>query len=137
MLAPVGSGFQLNPQFVGEMMGFPPDWTELPFLNGEVNQLKPTGTQSCHKELMRYSSVFLYLRGKEKKIINTVINYALSYEERTKGNWLYTVLAKRCGRLVRWQRLCRHEGRVTRGIASMPEAPLGRGGIATNEKVYA
>lgn len=38
MLAPVGSGFQLNPQFVGEMMGFPTDWTELPFLNGEVNQ---------------------------------------------------------------------------------------------------
>jgi len=42
---------------------------------------------------MKYSSVFLYLRGKEKKIINTVINYSLSYEERTKGNWLYTVLA--------------------------------------------
>lgn len=26
---------QLNPLFVAEMMGFPPDWTELPFLNGE------------------------------------------------------------------------------------------------------
>jgi hypothetical protein len=44
MLAPVGSGFQLNPPFVGEMMGFPPTWTELPFLNGEVNQSKPTET---------------------------------------------------------------------------------------------
>jgi hypothetical protein len=28
---------QLNPLFVLEMMGFPPDWTELPFLNGETN----------------------------------------------------------------------------------------------------
>ena len=28
----------LNPLFVGEMMGFPPNWTELPFLNGETNQ---------------------------------------------------------------------------------------------------
>jgi hypothetical protein len=26
---------QLNPQFVSEMMGFPTDWTELPFLNGD------------------------------------------------------------------------------------------------------
>ncbi len=26
---------QLNPRFVAEMMGFPPNWTELPFLNGE------------------------------------------------------------------------------------------------------
>jgi hypothetical protein len=25
---------QLNPRFVAEMMGFPPNWTELPFLNG-------------------------------------------------------------------------------------------------------
>jgi len=29
---------QLNPRFVLEMMGFPPDWTELPFLSGETNQ---------------------------------------------------------------------------------------------------
>lgn len=29
---------QLNPRFVAEMMGFPPNWTELPFLNGEQNQ---------------------------------------------------------------------------------------------------
>jgi len=36
---------QLNPQFVAEMMGFPEDWTELPFLNGDKNQLKPTVTQ--------------------------------------------------------------------------------------------
>ena len=27
---------QLNPQFVGEMMGFPENWTALPFLNGET-----------------------------------------------------------------------------------------------------
>jgi len=33
-----GSTSQLNPRFVAEMMGFPPNWTELPFLNGEMNQ---------------------------------------------------------------------------------------------------
>lgn len=33
-----GKTSQLNPRFVMEMMGFPPDWTELPFLNGETNQ---------------------------------------------------------------------------------------------------
>jgi hypothetical protein len=30
-----GTTSQLNPQFVAEMMGFPTDWTELPFQNGE------------------------------------------------------------------------------------------------------
>jgi hypothetical protein len=35
---------KLNPQFVGEMMGFPPNWTESPFLSGETNQSKPSGT---------------------------------------------------------------------------------------------
>jgi len=32
-----------------EMMGFPPDWTELPFLSGETNQSKPLETPSSHK----------------------------------------------------------------------------------------
>jgi hypothetical protein len=32
-----GKTSQLNPRFVAEMMGFPPNWTELPFLNGETN----------------------------------------------------------------------------------------------------
>jgi hypothetical protein len=32
-----GAGSQLNPRFVAEMMGFPPNWTELPFQNGETN----------------------------------------------------------------------------------------------------
>jgi hypothetical protein len=36
-----GSTSQLSPQFVMEMMGFPTDWTLLPFLNGEENQSKP------------------------------------------------------------------------------------------------
>lgn len=36
---------QLSPHFVMEMMGFPPNWTELPFLNGETNQSKPEGMQ--------------------------------------------------------------------------------------------
>jgi hypothetical protein len=31
-----GKTSQLNPPFVLEMMGFPPGWTELPFLNGET-----------------------------------------------------------------------------------------------------
>jgi hypothetical protein len=39
-----GIGSQLNPPFVAEMMGFPPDWTELPFLNGETKASKPTET---------------------------------------------------------------------------------------------
>lgn len=30
-----GQTGQLNPRFVAEMMGFPKDWTELPFLNGK------------------------------------------------------------------------------------------------------
>jgi len=33
-----GTTSQLNPPFVLEMMGFPPDWTALPFLSGETNQ---------------------------------------------------------------------------------------------------
>ena len=37
-----GQTSQLNPRFVAEMMGFPPNWTELPFLNGETNLSKPT-----------------------------------------------------------------------------------------------
>lgn len=40
----IGQNFQLNPRFVMEMMGFPPDWTELPFLNGETNPLKQEET---------------------------------------------------------------------------------------------
>ncbi len=36
-----GKTSQLSPQFVLEMMGFPTDWTELPFLSGETNQSKP------------------------------------------------------------------------------------------------
>ncbi len=35
-----GQSSQLNPRFVAEMMGFPPNWTELPFLNGEQTQSK-------------------------------------------------------------------------------------------------
>jgi hypothetical protein len=31
-----GKSSQLNPQFVAEMMGFPVNWTELPFLSGET-----------------------------------------------------------------------------------------------------
>jgi hypothetical protein len=44
-----GKPSQLSPQFVMEMMGFPTDWTLLPFQNGEKNQLKPEETQSSHK----------------------------------------------------------------------------------------
>jgi hypothetical protein len=40
-----GTTSQLNPRFVLEMMGFPPDWTELPFLNGATNPSKLEETQ--------------------------------------------------------------------------------------------
>lgn len=40
-----GKTSQLNTRFVMEMMGFPKDWTELPFQNGEANQSKQVGTQ--------------------------------------------------------------------------------------------
>jgi hypothetical protein len=38
----ISAGSQLNPRFVAEMMGFPANWTELPFLNGEQNPSKDT-----------------------------------------------------------------------------------------------
>lgn len=44
-----GKTSQLNPLFVAEMMGFPVDWTVLPFLNGETCPSKPTETPSCLK----------------------------------------------------------------------------------------
>ena len=44
-----GTSSQLNPLFVEEMMGFPENWTPLPFLNGETNPSKPTETPSSHK----------------------------------------------------------------------------------------
>ena len=40
-----GKTSQLSPQFVMEMMGFPTNWTELPFLSGETNQSKQEETQ--------------------------------------------------------------------------------------------
>jgi hypothetical protein len=41
----VGGGTsQLNPRFVAEMMGFPTNWTELPFQSGEQNQSKDMET---------------------------------------------------------------------------------------------
>jgi hypothetical protein len=41
----IGKTSQLNPQFVAEMMGFPENWTELPFQNGETNLSKDMETQ--------------------------------------------------------------------------------------------
>ena len=35
-----GGNSQLNPRFVGEMMGFPPDWLELPFQDTDASQSK-------------------------------------------------------------------------------------------------
>lgn len=45
VLGEPGKTSQLNPPFVAEMMGFPPDWLELPFQSTEKNQSEPTGTQ--------------------------------------------------------------------------------------------
>ena len=39
-----GKTSQMSPRFIMEMMGFPPDWTELPFQNGETNQSKQEET---------------------------------------------------------------------------------------------
>jgi hypothetical protein len=39
----LGISSQLNPRFVAEMMGFPPNWTELPFQSGEKNPSKDMG----------------------------------------------------------------------------------------------
>jgi len=41
----LGTRSHLSPLFVMEMMGFPTDWTLLPFLNGETNQSKQEATQ--------------------------------------------------------------------------------------------
>jgi hypothetical protein len=40
-----GKTSQLNPLFVMEMMGFPPNWTVLPFQNGETKVSKEEETQ--------------------------------------------------------------------------------------------
>ena len=40
-----GKTSQLNPLFVMEMMGFPPNWTVLPFQNGEMKVSKEEETQ--------------------------------------------------------------------------------------------
>ena len=40
----LGTPSHLNPLFCAEMMGFPVNWTVLPFLNGEKNQSKDTET---------------------------------------------------------------------------------------------
>ncbi|WP_342672748.1 DNA cytosine methyltransferase [Alistipes communis] len=39
-----GKGSRLNPRYVARMMGFPPDWTELPFRHGAASRSKPTAT---------------------------------------------------------------------------------------------
>jgi hypothetical protein len=44
-----GKNSQLNPLFVEEMMGFPENWTLLPFQSGETKVSKPTETQSSPK----------------------------------------------------------------------------------------
>ena len=45
MVAATGTTSQLNPRFVLEMMGFPPDWTELPFLSGETKASRQPETR--------------------------------------------------------------------------------------------
>jgi hypothetical protein len=41
----LGTSSQLNPEFVLEMMGFPTDWTLLPFQSGETKVSRPQETQ--------------------------------------------------------------------------------------------
>jgi DNA-cytosine methyltransferase len=40
----LGTRSHLNPRFVAQMMGFPVNWTELPFQSGEINPSKDTET---------------------------------------------------------------------------------------------
>lgn len=47
--AKIGQTSQLNPLFVAEMMGFPTNWTVLPFQSGEQNPSKDMETPSSHK----------------------------------------------------------------------------------------
>ena len=51
MVVGIGKDSRLNPRFVAEMMGFPPDWTERPFLNQgtDASPSKPTETPSSPK----------------------------------------------------------------------------------------
>ena len=58
-----GNDSQLNPQFVAEMMGFPVDWLELPFLDTAGNPSKPTGMPLCRKSRCRYSGRSLRRKG--------------------------------------------------------------------------
>jgi DNA-cytosine methyltransferase len=41
----LGTRSHLNPRFVAQMMGFPVNWTELPFQSGEINPSKVMETQ--------------------------------------------------------------------------------------------
>jgi len=41
----LGTRSHLNPRFVAQMMGFPVNWTELPFQSGEINPSKDMETQ--------------------------------------------------------------------------------------------
>jgi site-specific DNA-cytosine methylase len=41
----ISANSHLNPQYVEEMMGFPKNWTLLPFQNGKINQSKHTEMQ--------------------------------------------------------------------------------------------
>lgn len=44
-----GTGSRLNPRYVAQMMGFPPDWTELPFRHGAASRSKATATRSSRR----------------------------------------------------------------------------------------
>lgn len=41
----IGKGSRLSPRYVAQMMGFPPDWTELPFQHGAKDRSKLTATR--------------------------------------------------------------------------------------------
>ena len=41
----IGKGSRLSPRYVAQMMGFPPDWTELPFRHGAKDRSKLTATR--------------------------------------------------------------------------------------------
>ena len=54
----VKTGLKLLPGFAAWMMGYPENYTELPFLDGEKNLSKPTETQSSPKSHTKFSNLF-------------------------------------------------------------------------------
>jgi site-specific DNA-cytosine methylase len=72
-----GRSSQLNPRFVAEMMGFPPNWTELPFQNRPSNE--------SDKSLRKRNSATGSLSDFQSNRRNTIINHTITRGSRCAG----------------------------------------------------